>query len=101
MGQVVWTEPALEDVREILQFVAKDSPKYALRLADRFQESPRRLEQESRTGWHVPEFEQDHIRELLVRPYRMIYVVRGDTCYIAAVVHGSRDLTKLLHPEDF
>lgn len=100
MGQVRWTEPALDDVYDIVGFVAKDSPAYAERLAARLMAAPRRLEIEPRTGWQVPEFDQDHIRELLVRPYRIIYVIRQDICSIVAVVHASRDLTKLFRPED-
>ncbi len=32
MGQIIWTEPALEDVSCILQYVARDSPRYAENL---------------------------------------------------------------------
>ena len=101
MGQVFWTEPALYDVQQILRFVARDSPRYTEKLADRFREVPRRLAHEPRTGWQVPEYERDDIRELLVSPYRTIYVVRGDDCYIATVVHGSRDLARSWRPDDF
>ena len=45
-----------------------------------------------RAGWMVPEFKVDHFREVLMRPYRIIYELRGDACYIVAVIHGSRDL---------
>jgi len=38
MGQVHWSEPALDDLRDIVSFVAKDSPAYASRLASRISE---------------------------------------------------------------
>ena len=101
MGKVIWTEPALADLREIRDFVAKDSPTYAARLASRLVEAPRRLAQFDKSGQRVPEFDQDHIRELPVGSYRLIYVVRNGTCYIVAVVHGSRDLERVLKREDF
>lgn len=100
MGKVIWTEPALADLREIRDFVAKGSPAYAARLASRLVDAPRRLVQFSKSGHRIPEFEEDHIRELLVGSYRLIYVLRNDTSYIVAVVHGSRDLEELLKRED-
>ena len=96
MGKLVWTEPALGDVREIVRFVAKDSPRYAEKVAADIVETARRLIAEPRTGWRVPEFEDDLIRELFAYSYRVIYTIRDDACYILAVVQGNRDLSQLL-----
>lgn len=52
------------------------------------------------SGARVPEFDRDDIRELVVRPYRILYAIRGETCHVVAVVHGSRDLLRLIDPED-
>jgi plasmid stabilization system protein ParE len=100
MGQVHWAEPALDDLRDIVDFIAKDSPAYAGRLAAKLVEAPCRLAQFPRIGSMVPEFQKDEIRELWVRPYRIIYVIHGETCCVATIVHGSRDLSRLLHPDD-
>ncbi len=35
MGQVHWSEPALDDLRDIVTYIAKHSPAYAARLASR------------------------------------------------------------------
>jgi plasmid stabilization system protein ParE len=52
-------------------------------------------------GRQVPEFHQEHIRELvIVKPYRIIYTVKDDVCRIVAVVHGRRDLTQAINLED-
>ena len=100
MGQVSWTESALDDVRDITEFVAKDSPAYAERLAGKLVEAPRRLAQLPRSGSIVPEFRRDTIREVLVRPYRIIYQIRDDDSFVVAVIHGSRDLVRLLDPDN-
>jgi plasmid stabilization system protein ParE len=100
MGQVIWTEPALGDLRAIIDFVAMDSPTYAARLGTRLVEAPRRLIRLPRSGSRVPEFDLDHIREVLsVRPYRIIYELRGEHCYVVAVVHARRDLPTLFGSE--
>jgi toxin ParE1/3/4 len=95
MGQVHWSEPALNDLRGIVSFVAKDSPAYAARLASRIREAPRQLAAFPRLGQIVPELNQPSIRELWVRPYRIIYLIRDPDCFVLAVVHGSRDLSGL------
>ena len=33
--------------------------------------------------------------------HRILYVVRDDSCYITAIVHGSRDLPSAVNPEDW
>ena len=101
MGQVIWTEPALDDVQHILEYVSRDSVRYAEKLGDRFIESPLRLIDEPRTGWRVPEFDRDDVRELFVAPFRKIYAIRDDDCYVATVVHGSRDLPRWWRPDQF
>jgi plasmid stabilization system protein ParE len=40
------------------------------------------------------------LREILVRPYRIIYRIDDDVCHILHVVHGSRDLRRILDPEN-
>ncbi|HVT58714.1 MAG TPA: type II toxin-antitoxin system RelE/ParE family toxin [Thermoanaerobaculia bacterium] len=42
-------------------------------------------------GRMVPEGDGRH-RELILRPYRIIYRVEGQKILIVTVVHGSRDL---------
>jgi plasmid stabilization system protein ParE len=98
VAQVIWNELALRDVEAILHFVAQESPLFAERLADQFWEVDGRLGPHPLIGWRVPEFEEDTIRELLVHSYRVIYVVRAETCYVVAVIHGSRDLTRHIRP---
>ena len=100
MGHVIWTEPALDDVRSIMDHVAKDSPAYAARLGTRIVEAPRGLARFPHSGSIVPEFNRDDIREVLVRSYRIIYTIQDADCYVAAVIHGSRDLTRVIDPDD-
>jgi plasmid stabilization system protein ParE len=100
MGKVIWTEPGLDDLGEVMEFLAKDAPAYAERIGMRIVEAPDVLEEWPRSGNIVPEFGVDHVREIIVWPYRVIYTVRGNDCYIVAVVHGSRDLTAIREIND-
>jgi plasmid stabilization system protein ParE len=51
-----------------------------------------------RAGAVVPEFNLDHFREVLAWPYRVIYEIRDEYCYVVAVIHGSRDLPRHVKP---
>jgi toxin ParE1/3/4 len=98
MGRVVWTDPALDDLTRIMDYIARDSPRYALQVGERIYEAAEKLEHQPRAGAVVLEFNMDHFREVLMRPYRIIYELRGEGCYIVAVIHGSRDLPQHIQP---
>ena len=83
-----------------MEHVAKDSPAYAARLGTRIVEAPRGLARFPESGSIVPEFNRDDIREVFVRPYRIVYTTREQDCFIAAVIHGSRDLAGVIDPDD-
>jgi plasmid stabilization system protein ParE len=35
MAKLIWTEPALADVREIVSYIRRDSPAYARKMGQR------------------------------------------------------------------
>jgi len=101
MAQVVWTTPAVEQLQEIVAYVAQYSIDRAEKLNERLLTTADRLELFPQSGRVVPEFGLEHLRELIVRPYRILYTCQEENCAIVAVIHSSRDLTRLLKPEDF
>src|SRR5262245_14186510 len=98
MGRVIWTDPAIADLEEIMDYIARDSPQYALRVGERIYEAAGKLDLGIRAGGMVPEFGVDHFREVLMRLYRIIYEIRGQGCYIVAIIHVSRDLPQHVLP---
>ncbi len=101
MVKVIWTEPALKDLHDIIIHIAEDSPIYAERFGLRVVEAPRCLKQFPYCGRIVPEFKDEKLRELIYGAYRIIYLIRYKTCYITAVIHGSRDILRHLKPGDW
>ncbi len=101
MAKVIWTEPALTDLKDIIDYIAKDSRAYAARFGTRLVEAPRRLERFPNCGRIVPEFQDERIRELICDAYRLIYLITEDACYITAVVHGSRQRPQVIEPGDW
>jgi toxin ParE1/3/4 len=93
---VNWTDPALEDLDGVYEFIARDSPYYADNFVQQIIDSVTRLEQElfRESGRAVPEAKREDIREVIFQGYRSIYwLVNEQQIDILAVVHSSRDLT--------
>jgi len=42
------------------------------------------------SGRKVPEYESDEIREVIEKPYRIIYRIKPDQIDVLAVVHGAQ-----------
>jgi addiction module RelE/StbE family toxin len=98
MASVYWTESALDDAEAIRRFISSDSPEYAQRVVDRLLESTRRLAQFPFSGHVVPEYGAESRRQIICGVYRVLYLVRGDECFIVAVVHASRDFKHAVDP---
>ncbi len=92
--QIRWTEPALEDMEGIQDYIAKDSGFYARQFIERIFDVTKNLEIFPDLGREVPEAEErDDVRELIFQGYRIIYLRQTGFVYIVAVIHGSRDLS--------
>ena len=92
--KLIWTDPSIEDLRSIREYIARGSDYYAAHLVEQVVLSVEKLLQFPRLGRVVPEAQDDNIRELVYQNYRIIYRIARERIEILAVVHGSRDLTK-------
>ncbi|WP_372720737.1 type II toxin-antitoxin system RelE/ParE family toxin [Immundisolibacter sp.] len=90
-----WAERARTDVRDLRSYIAQDSPYYARQFVARILRAVDKLVDHPKIGRLVPEAEREDVRELLVQPYRIIYVVQSTTIHIVTVAHGARDLARM------
>ncbi|MFV2055663.1 MAG: type II toxin-antitoxin system RelE/ParE family toxin [Thiohalomonadales bacterium] len=93
--RVEWTEPALDDMVAIRDYIAEDSPENAYRFIERLFDAAEPLVEQPKMGRQVPEAERQDVRELLYKDYRIIYLVKTEQVDILTVVHGSRNLNLL------
>ncbi len=96
MVRIDWSLPALDDLREVFQYIARDSPKYAVATVERITAATARLGQWPQMGEVLPEFPD--YRQFVVGNYRLIY--REDEVnqrvLIIGVIHAGRDLPAIL-----
>ncbi len=97
MAQVRWTPQALDDLDAICLFIARDAPQIAAVFADRAFRATDRLADYPRSGRIVPELDVEHIREIILGNYRLIYRIREDQVQVVTVHHGARllDVAKI------
>ncbi len=63
---VNWSTQALADVEAIAEYIARDSPRYAQTVVDKFIECSQGLRSFPRAGRAVPELGEDTLRERIV-----------------------------------
>ena len=89
---IVWSKQALEDLHGVVVFIARDNPEVAASFGYRLISKVDMLGSFPEMGRVVPEKKNEKIREIIVRPYRVIYEVKADQniVAIARVWHAAR-----------
>jgi len=94
--KIVWTEEALQNLRNIERFIAEDSPKRAIEFTNFLISNTESLLENPRIGRVVPEISNPIIRELIVKKYRIVYRLKPTLIEILTVFEGH----KLLDPDN-
>ena len=92
MGTVHWSVAAHKSLEEIADYIAQDSPFYAVQFAEGVLDYVDKLHEFPKIGRVVPEFGKESIRERIFHNYRIVYRIQGDDVSIVAVCHGSVDI---------
>jgi toxin ParE1/3/4 len=95
--RVVWSQTAVDDLRQIVEFIALDDAVAAANLADRVLN---RIEQAAELPFSnraVPEKSEETIREVILRPYRIVYQMddQRDAIHILRIWHAARGVPDL------
>jgi toxin ParE1/3/4 len=92
MGKIKWTEKSISNLQSIFEYIAKDSKIYATRFVKSLIASAKKLETVPRCGRTISELEEQDLREIIFRNYRIAYrIKKNDDIEILAVIHSARD----------
>ena len=95
MVKIVWTEISIEDLKEIFDFIADDSARYATITTQRIYKRAQEIIINPYLGRIVPEFNDKFIRELIEGNYRIIYKMKNEMQVdILRIFHSARLLKK-------
>ena len=96
MAQIKWTEPALNDLNDLAEYIAISNPYAAKELVENIFDKIQRLEEFPDSGKAPEEISNLNHREVIVNPCRIFYKVDLETVYILHVMRQERDLRKFL-----
>jgi plasmid stabilization system protein ParE len=90
--QVALSPSARRDIRSIVRYISADSKERAVQFGRFLINSTKRLSTFPEMGRVVPEFGDPSIREIIVRSYRVIYLVDHGDCRVDILRfwHGAR-----------
>ena len=95
--KLIWSPAARDDLHDIIVFIARDNPNRAMSFGYELISGTDRLQEFPNIGRIVPEYRSDNIREIIFRPYRVVYRVnhQENLCEIARVWHSARGIPQL------
>lgn len=95
--RIIWSETAVEDLKEIVLFIARDNQEAAAKLAGRILYHIERAADMPHSHRIVLEKSDHTIRESILKPYRLIYRVDNDrnAIYILRIWHASRGIPNI------
>ena len=100
--QVVITSPAIADLAEIVKYISQQNPLAAERTGHRLLAKAESLRQMPARGRLVPERWQMDCRELVLKPYRIVYRVQEEKNLVEVLRfwHGARGNPVIYEPEE-
>lgn len=92
MAEVIWTEPALQELDAIAEYIALDNPAAASDLVKDLFDKTERLENFPKSGRIPPELPDSVYREVVVPPCRIFYREDEQRVLVLYVMREERQL---------
>ena len=96
---IVWAHVAENDLKEIIEYIATDSPAHAFKTLNKIKQQASRLYTLPERGRIVPELKDQGIllyRELIVPPWRIMYRISEMNVYILSVFDSRQNVEDIL-----
>jgi addiction module RelE/StbE family toxin len=96
MAEITWTEPALNDLDAIADYIALDNPEAARQLVQRVFRHVEQLVDHPKSGSKPLELKGWRYRQIVEPPCRVFYRLDGNDVYILYVMRAERLLQSTL-----
>lgn len=97
--KVIWANVAENDLKNIIAYIAEDSPQNALNILKKIRQKASNLYALPERGRIVPELQDQGIvqyRELIVSPWRLIYRIFEWKVYVLSVIDFRQNVEDIL-----
>lgn len=98
MARIVWSERARTDFRRVIDYIARDSKRSAVRWARKIAAAVNQLKDFPEIGSPVEDFDESGLREQIVGQFRVVYHSDRLNCLIVAFLRAEQDLRHALDP---
>ncbi|MBI2831785.1 MAG: type II toxin-antitoxin system RelE/ParE family toxin [Chloroflexi bacterium] len=88
--RILFTPAAHRHFLEALAYIYQDNPSAAINFRQKVQKILSRLIEHPESDRHLPEFPNLPYREVIVKPYRFFFRVKGNKVWIVAVWHSAQ-----------
>lgn len=92
MAEVIWTEPALQELDAIAEYIALDNSAAASHLVQEIFDKTECLEDLPQSGRIPPELPKSLYREAVVPPCRVFYREDGQRLFVLYVMREEQQL---------
>jgi toxin ParE1/3/4 len=96
---LIWAGVAENDIKEIIEYIAVDSPAEALKTFKKIRQKASSLYTLPERGRIVPELQDQGIllyRELIVPPWRILYRISKMKVYVLSILDGRQNVEDIL-----
>ncbi len=97
--EIVWARTAETDLKEIVNYIAINNPENALRIFKEIKKNASSLYKMPERCRIVPELKEQGImqyRELIIKPWRIIYRISENKVYVLSVLDSRRNIEDIL-----
>lgn len=94
MAKIIWTEPALNDLDQIADYIAVDKPQAAIELVVTVFKHIEQLETHPESGSKIQELKNSRYRQIVEPPCRIFYRYDGESVFILHVMRSERQLKR-------
>jgi toxin ParE1/3/4 len=88
--KVLFTPTGRRQFLEGVAYIYRDNPSAAVSFRKKAEKTLSRLKEFPESGRLIPEFSDLPFREVIVKPYRFFYKVKGETVWIIAAWHSAQ-----------
>lgn len=97
MAEIIWTKEAADCLDQIHEYIARDNPKAAHRVAEGIYDKIQMLGRQPRIGHRYEAIADREVREILYGHYRIAYLIKSETLVeVLGIFHGAMDIERYL-----
>lgn len=93
--EIIFTPESIEDLKKLREFIEKNNPDAANRIANYILTGIRKLKTFPYIGIEVTKAKSDMIRDLILGDYIVRYLILKETIHILRIWHHKEDWSKI------